>query len=345
MTTAPRVSIGMPVYNSKREYFFESLHMVLGQTFGDFELLISDNGSGPEARAMYDEAAGLDPRVRCVHHPVNLGVPFNFSYCFSETRGAYFMWTADDDLRTPDYLRRTVERLDRNPRAVSAGTSGAFIDERGQRHGSEVRFDPLFADPRALARVPLRGPLTLGDGWDVYALHRRAALARTHLYPEMYGAEYLLVRELLLQGPIERVEEEYFLYRTRTAAAYTRQLLVDQLLGSQPRKLLFRYPSQYLALQMLVSVATNDVPIADSERRACVVALGLSLVRQGLLTQDRYMALRARASEEQAAGRYGAAALSLVEAFATAPGRLLDVSAWRRLLASRARPSGRPEGT
>ena len=44
MTSVPRLSIGLPVYNGE-DYLTESLEALLGQTYEDFELVISDNAS------------------------------------------------------------------------------------------------------------------------------------------------------------------------------------------------------------------------------------------------------------------------------------------------------------
>ena len=44
MRAAPRLSIGLPVYNGEK-YLTESLDALLGQTYEDFELIISDNAS------------------------------------------------------------------------------------------------------------------------------------------------------------------------------------------------------------------------------------------------------------------------------------------------------------
>ena len=44
MTTAPRLTIGLPVYNGEN-YLAESLDALLGQSYKDFELIISDNAS------------------------------------------------------------------------------------------------------------------------------------------------------------------------------------------------------------------------------------------------------------------------------------------------------------
>ena len=44
---SPRVSIGLPVYNGAM-FVGEAIESILGQTFGDLELVISDNASTDE---------------------------------------------------------------------------------------------------------------------------------------------------------------------------------------------------------------------------------------------------------------------------------------------------------
>ena len=41
---APRVRLGMPVYNGG-DYVAEALDSILAQTYDEFELVVSDNGS------------------------------------------------------------------------------------------------------------------------------------------------------------------------------------------------------------------------------------------------------------------------------------------------------------
>jgi hypothetical protein len=332
---APRVTVVMPVYNSPRARFYRSFDALLAQSFGDFEIILSDNGSNDEAQALYEEAARRDDRVRTLRHAHNYGSAFNFTYSLALGRGDYFMWAADDDIRAPDSLRRTVDLLDRHPDAVAAGTGVVLVDNDGKRLDA-VRFDPSFALPRPSQRVPVRGRMTPGDYMDVYALHRRAALARTHLSLPIHGADVLLVRELLLQGPIVRAEEELLFYRQ--PAAYSMDSLARAVLGGQARPVLFRYAQQHLALQMLVAAATNDVAIDPAERRACVALLLASLVRHGWLTDEPYARRRERATEVRRAGDralaegdFLGAARSFAGAFALAPTRALDAGAWARI--------------
>lgn len=63
MTKQPRVSIGIPVYNGEN-YLAEALDSLLRQSFGDFELLISDNASTDRTQEICQDYAARDARVR-----------------------------------------------------------------------------------------------------------------------------------------------------------------------------------------------------------------------------------------------------------------------------------------
>ncbi len=59
MSTAPRLNIGLPVYNGE-DTLAESLDALLGQGYEDFELIISDNASTDSTAnlcRLYDNAA------------------------------------------------------------------------------------------------------------------------------------------------------------------------------------------------------------------------------------------------------------------------------------------------
>ena len=58
----PKVSIAVPAYNCGR-YIGQSLESLLGQTYGDFELVISDNASTDGTESVCREFAARDSRV------------------------------------------------------------------------------------------------------------------------------------------------------------------------------------------------------------------------------------------------------------------------------------------
>src|SRR5690348_3896616 len=71
-TAAPRVSVLMPAYNARR-YLAEAIGSILAQTFGDFELVVVDDGSTDDTLKILNDYAARDPRVRVVSR-ANTGI-------------------------------------------------------------------------------------------------------------------------------------------------------------------------------------------------------------------------------------------------------------------------------
>ena len=59
----PRVSIGVPVYNGDA-FLEETLNGLLAQSFSDFEILVSDNGSTDRTEEICRAYAARDTRIR-----------------------------------------------------------------------------------------------------------------------------------------------------------------------------------------------------------------------------------------------------------------------------------------
>src|SRR5262245_64695053 len=102
---APRVTLGMPVYNGEA-FLEEALRSLLGQTFEDFELVISDNASTDRTRSICLDYAARDRRIRYDRNEVNLGFCRNQNYVIESCTREYFLLTHHDDIRAPHYLDR-----------------------------------------------------------------------------------------------------------------------------------------------------------------------------------------------------------------------------------------------
>ena len=111
---APRLSIGLPVYNGEN-YLAESLDALLGQSFEDFELIISDNASTDGTAAISRRYERLDSRVRYVRQPRNVGLAPNHNIVVEQARGELFKWASHDDVYGRELLERCVVALDENP--------------------------------------------------------------------------------------------------------------------------------------------------------------------------------------------------------------------------------------
>ena len=127
---APRVTIGLPVYNGE-EFLEESIDSLLAQTFTDFELLISDNASTDRTEEICRRYAAQDPRVRYWRNARNIGGSRNETLTVERARGEYFRSAAHDDVCAPDMLERLVAELEARPDVVLCCAAGISIDTQG----------------------------------------------------------------------------------------------------------------------------------------------------------------------------------------------------------------------
>lgn len=111
MSKAPRVSVVMCAYNGLG-MVERAVGDIVAQSFADWELLISDDGSTDGTR---DWLAGLeDPRIRIILQDRNLGYVRNKNAAFAAARGELITQQDQDDRTDPERLSRMVGALDRS---------------------------------------------------------------------------------------------------------------------------------------------------------------------------------------------------------------------------------------
>ena len=148
----PTVSIAMPVYNGER-YVAQAIESMLGQTFRDFEFVISDNASNDGTEALCRRYAATDSRIRYIRRTTNIGGPRNFDYAFSLCCGRYVKWTTADDFSDPHFLEQAVAVLERDPEIVLCYPRTQIVDADGRpvrEYEDNLELDD--ASPRARFR-------------------------------------------------------------------------------------------------------------------------------------------------------------------------------------------------
>src|SRR5256885_1918015 len=130
MTAVPRLTIGLPVYNGAN-YLAESLEALLGQSYEDFELIISDNASTDGTADICRRYEKQDSRIRYVRQPHNIGLAPNHNFTVEQAKGELFKWASNDDLYGRDLVKCCVDALDVYPHVVLAHSWTAMIDSSG----------------------------------------------------------------------------------------------------------------------------------------------------------------------------------------------------------------------
>lgn len=207
----PRVSIGMPVYNGER-YLEQALESLLGQSFADFELIISDNASTDATEQICRAFAARDRRICYLRSETNRGAIWNWNRVFHLARGTYFKWAADDDLYSPEFIRRCVAVLDQNPSVVLCCTKVRKIDQFGSIIPIDPNDDLRVASPKVHERIRYLCCVN-HSCFQVFGIIRISALKQTALHGNYVASDRVLLAELALRGPFAEIPEISFFHR------------------------------------------------------------------------------------------------------------------------------------
>jgi glycosyltransferase involved in cell wall biosynthesis len=126
----PKVSIVIPVYN-REKYLGIAVDSVLRQTYTDWELIISDDGSIDGSLDLAHNFALHDSRIR-VLTAEHKGAVHALIAGFSAATGELIGQLDSDDLLEPEAIELTVKALDERPEWGMVYTNYRDVDEQGQ---------------------------------------------------------------------------------------------------------------------------------------------------------------------------------------------------------------------
>lgn len=126
----PLVSVLVTVYNQGR-YVREALASVLSQTYGNWEMIVTDDHSADNS---LDEIGKVsDPRMKVVARPENSGlanIPRN--EMIHAARGKYLAFLDGDDVWLPEKLARQVRFMEENPDYPFSHVACMVVDPDGK---------------------------------------------------------------------------------------------------------------------------------------------------------------------------------------------------------------------
>jgi glycosyltransferase involved in cell wall biosynthesis len=125
-----KASVIIPVFDGERT-IARALDSVLAQTFGNFEVIIVDDGSLDRTVDLVLEYS--DERLQLIRHPQNRGAAAARNTGIKAARSRWIAFLDADDAWTPEKLRRQVDLLERTGAGGSACLTGHII----HKHGSE----------------------------------------------------------------------------------------------------------------------------------------------------------------------------------------------------------------
>ena len=125
------ISILMPVYNSQ-EYLKNTVQDVINQSYGDWELILVDDGSKDNSKNICIELQKFDNRIRFINKE-NTGVSDTRNIALDNAKGKYIAFIDSDDSVHKDYLKILLSSIEKsNGQLAVCGFKERKISTNGQ---------------------------------------------------------------------------------------------------------------------------------------------------------------------------------------------------------------------
>ena len=162
MSTAsqrPVVSVCMASYNHA-PFIRTAVESVLNQSFSDWELVITDDGSTDGTLKAIENIR--DKRIHVERFPENRTACVALNHCIRRARGEFIAVLNSDDAWRPEKLARQLAVMTEQPKTAAVFTLAEMIDERGgplpQSHCSNGVFQQANRSRQEwLSRLLLNG--------------------------------------------------------------------------------------------------------------------------------------------------------------------------------------------
>lgn len=126
MDTNIIATIGIPFYNAER-FLDIAIQSVLNQTFSNFELILSNDGSTD--RSLDIAKSYNDSRITILTDGINKGISQRLNDQISIAKGKYFVRMDADDIMFPNRLNKQILYLQENPEIDVIGSYAIVIDD------------------------------------------------------------------------------------------------------------------------------------------------------------------------------------------------------------------------
>jgi glycosyltransferase involved in cell wall biosynthesis len=201
------LSVILPVYNAQR-YIAAAVESILNQTYGDFELIIINDGSTDHTLGILEQYARKDGRINLISRP-NTGYVVALNEGIDLARGQFIARMDADDISLPERFEKQLAFLRDNPGHVLVGSAVAQMDASGMVIGpmADVCFGHAAIDYALLRR-----------GWPVVhpaVMMRTEAVRKVGKYRPDYcpNEDHDLFLKLAEVGRLDNVPELLLHYR------------------------------------------------------------------------------------------------------------------------------------
>ena len=176
-----RFSILVPAYETKEAYLREMIDSVLGQSYGNLELIIADASRSKQVETVVRTYA--DSRLRYLPLKENKGIADNTNMALEKAGGDYVGLLDHDDVLTPDALYYMAKAISQKAREGSTAWLLYSDEDKGNGEMTEY-YEPHF-------KPKLNVDLLLSNNYicHLFTVNRQIAIDAGAFVSEYNGAQ------------------------------------------------------------------------------------------------------------------------------------------------------------
>ena len=170
--TPGKISVLMGIYNCA-DTLPQSIESILDQTYGNFELILCDDGSKDDTLDIARSYAKKDPRIKVLVNEENIKLGRTLNRCLEAADGEYCARMDGDDYSVCDRFEKQVAFLEAHPDIDCVGTFMRIVDGSDKVKIRKAELNPkiehlMKANPCCHATIMMRTEVMKSiGGYDV----------------------------------------------------------------------------------------------------------------------------------------------------------------------------------
>jgi glycosyltransferase involved in cell wall biosynthesis len=219
-----KITIGIPLYNSE-QFIKKHIESIYSQTFQNFSIVISDNGSTDKTSEICQQLSKIDNRITFFKHKENRGAYWNFNFIINNSKTEYFVMAAPDDIWSKNFLESNINILDKSKELVGSIGECSLFNRIEEQITQKSKISILknikqfqYVHPiKHKLKKRIKFYLKFNMGAQYYSVFRTKDIQFANFYKEksncgMWQADFATILKILKRGKLH-VDQNSFYYK------------------------------------------------------------------------------------------------------------------------------------
>ncbi|MBF0597461.1 glycosyltransferase family 2 protein [Faecalibacter rhinopitheci] len=210
MNSSPKISVIVPVYNTAL-YLPKCLDSILNQTFGDFELLVVNDGSKDNSQQIIDQYVEKDKRIVSIIKE-NGGLSDARNVGIDQAKGEYIAFIDSDDYIDSKMFEKMMDLAQKHQSEI-VFCDLVKVDENGKE------FRDLRQSPQLPEKIILNDDLTIFGEMSCFAcnkLFKRSLFEKHRFQKGIHFEDIELIPKLVIDSIIiSKINQPFYKYFER----------------------------------------------------------------------------------------------------------------------------------